>query len=357
MKILFISHSYPPIVGGVETQNFELSYWLAKIANVKIIANRRGKKFLPIFMLFALLKSIILLKKYDVVLLGSGLLAHMGWILKIIYNKPVMCIVHGLDITYTNVFYQFFWIHFLTKLDKIVAVGNETAKVAVNKGIRSDRVIFIPNGINIHKYFVDCSQDDLEKIIHLNLNCRHILLTSGRLVKRKGVAWFISNVMPVLPDNIIYVVSGSGPDKNKIEKEVQKKKLFNRVILIGYVTDEVRNILFHTCDLFIQPNIKVPGDIEGFGISVIEAAFCRIPVIVSKLEGLQDAIKDRVNGFLVEPNNIEAWATKILEVLAIPNFRENLGEKSRQFIIDNYRWEKIAQIYLKEIEKMVSQMH
>ena len=73
--------------------------------------------------------------------------------------------------------------------------------------------------------------------------------------------------------------------------------------MLGYVTDETRDILFNTCDVFVQPNIKVAGDMEGFGISVIEAASCEIPVIASNIEGLKDAIKDGQNGFLVESGN------------------------------------------------------
>ena len=50
MKILFISHSYPPIWGGVESQNFNLAESLKRVAEVKVIANGKGKKYLPIFL-------------------------------------------------------------------------------------------------------------------------------------------------------------------------------------------------------------------------------------------------------------------------------------------------------------------
>jgi phosphatidylinositol alpha-1,6-mannosyltransferase len=144
-----------------------------------------------------------------------------------------------------------------------------------------------------------------------------------------------------------------GADKENIGNAILEQCLFDRVILLGYVTDLERDMLFHTCDVFVQPNIKVDDDIEGFGISVIEAAFCGIPVIASRLEGLQDAIKDGMNGFLVEPCDVQAWVTKINEILAISNFRKSFGEKARQFIIENYRWEEISRKYLQEIEKVI----
>jgi len=108
MRVLFISHAYPPTVGGVETQNYELSIWLPKNAEVKTLANGRGKNFLPIWMPYTLFKCLFLAPRYDAILLGNALLAHMGWILKIIYGKPVVLVAHGPELTYKNWIYQTF---------------------------------------------------------------------------------------------------------------------------------------------------------------------------------------------------------------------------------------------------------
>jgi phosphatidylinositol alpha-1,6-mannosyltransferase len=101
----------------------------------------------------------------------------------------------------------------------------------------------------------------------------------------------------------------------------------------------------------VQPNIKVDGDMEGFGISVIEAGACRLPVLASNIEGLKDAIKEGQNGFLVESGNANAFAEKINELFSQGNPRDLFGEKVRSFVVENYSWEHIAQKYLREIEK------
>ena len=69
MKLLFISRAYPPVTGGIENQNYELSQWLPKIAEVKTIANTRGKLFLPLFIPYALIRALLLFRRYDAVLL------------------------------------------------------------------------------------------------------------------------------------------------------------------------------------------------------------------------------------------------------------------------------------------------
>lgn len=353
-RILFISHTFPPITGGVETQNYELSVWLAKHADVKLIANRR-RALIPFFLPYATLRAIFSAKKYDVILLGSGLLGIVGWIIKKITRKPVISVIHGLDITWKNALYQKLWVKiFIPSLDKLIAVGNETARVAKEKGLAENKLVFIPNGVDTEKNLGNYSRADLEKVLGINLESKKIILTSGRLAKRKGVAWFIQNVLPKLPDNILYVVAGDGPDKKNIQTEIENTKTQTRVKMLGYVTDETRSILWNTADLFIQPNIKVEGDMEGFGISVIEAASCHLPVIASRLEGLQDAIIDGQNGFLVTPEEPQRFIDKITQMLDNEPFRKEFGEKARAFTIEHYSWEKIAKEYLTEIEKTIA---
>lgn len=351
MKILFISHTYPPIIGGVENQNYELYTWLSKIAKVKLMANKK-RWLIPFFLIYALFYVPLSAKKYDTILLGNSLLGIVGWFVKKITSKPIFAVAHGLDLTWQNNIYQKIWVKkFIPCLDKLICVGNETVKIAKEKGIPEEKLVFIPNGVDTDKFLGNYNRQDLEKVIGENLDSKKIILTSGRLVKRKGVAWFIENVVPKLPENVIYIVAGDGPDKENIKEVTRKTGLESRIKLLGYVTDETRNILFNTCDLFVQPNIKIPGDVEGFGLSVLEAASCKLPVIASRLEGLQDAIKDGQNGFLAESENSEVWIQKINDLLSDDNFRKEFGEKSRQFVVDNYHWEKIAKKYLEEIDR------
>jgi phosphatidylinositol alpha-1,6-mannosyltransferase len=352
-KILFISHTYPPIVGGVESQNYELYTWLSKIAKVKLVANKK-RWLIPFFLVYASFYALFAAKKYDVILLGSCLLGNVGWLVKKFTQKPVVSVAHGLDLTWKNKFYQKLWIQkFIKNLDKLICVGNETIRVAKEKIISEEKLFFIPNGIDTEKFVGNYSKQDLEKIIGEKTENKKFILTSGRLAKRKGVAWMILNVFPKLPDNVTYIVAGDGPDKDNIKEAARKTGLESRIKLLGYVTDETRNILLNTCDLFVQPNIKVSEDMEGFGISVIEAASCKTTVIASDLEGLKDAVKDGQNGFLAEPENSEEWARKTANLLSDDNFRKEFGEKARQFVIDNFSWEIIVKKYLEEIEKTV----
>ena len=354
-KVLFISHSFPPVVGGVESQNFELYTWLSKFARVKLIANR-NRKFLPIFLPCSVLRAVWSMRDCDVLVLGSALLAPAGWLVKKINRKPAIAVAHGLDLTWKNKFYQKFWVQFfIPELDKLIAVGNETIRVGTKRGIPQEKMIFIPNGVDMDKYVNKFNRDKLDNLLNQETENKNVLLTSGRLARRKGVAWFIRNVMPQLAEDFIYVVAGNGPDKENVLSAVREKKLEKRVFVLGYVKDDVRDMLFSTCDLFVQPNIRIAGDMEGFGISVIEAGACEIPVLASDLEGLKDAIKEGQNGFLAEPENSQAYTEKINKLFEDKAELRNFGKQARQFVKDNYSWEIIVQRYLEEIKNILAE--
>lgn len=365
MNILFISRAYPPVVGGIENQNYDLGEWLGKVASVKILANKKGRKFLPIFAPYALFYTIFNLRKFDAILLGDGVLSFIAWSVRLFSEKPVICVAHGLDINYNSaslgVWYEKFlvalyknlWVKtFLPSVIHFVTVGNETIRLLEEINIPQEKITFIPNGIDTTKFKSSATRADLGKFLEKNLDGKYVLLTSGRLARRKGVAWFVRNVMPNLPENVLYIVAGDGPDKKNILDAIREKKLEERVRAIGYKGNDVRDMLFHTCDVFVQPNIKIEGDLEGFGLSVIEAAYCGIPVVAAHLEGLKDAIKDGQNGFSIETEDADGYVKKINELLADDDARKKFGQRARQYVIDNFAWDKIAKKYLEVIEKV-----
>ncbi|MBI2439631.1 MAG: glycosyltransferase family 4 protein [Candidatus Moranbacteria bacterium] len=358
MKILFISHTFPPIVGGVETQNYELSVHLKNHAEkFTLIANRR-RYLIPLFLPYATLKALFLAKNYDVVLLGSCLLGIVGWTIKKLTKKPVVSVAHGLDLTYKNAWYQKFWVKkFIPTLDKLIAVGNETIRQGVARGIPQEKFVFIPNGVDTEKFFAPHEKKELEPLLGCSVENKKILLTSGRLARRKGVAWLIRHVIPKLSHDILYIVAGDGADRENIGRAVEEARVSDRVKLLGYVSDETRNILFNTADLFVQPNIKIEGDMEGFGISVIEAASCELPVVASALEGLKDAIKDNENGRLVETGNADHYVKVITDLLSDMTQIKIFGQKARRYVVSHYAWETIAKEYVLELEKIAKKGH
>lgn len=349
MRILFISRAYPPILGGIENQNAALAGWLPRHAQVTTIANRRGKKFLPVFLPYATFASLTLAPRHDVVLLGDGVLGIVGWILKLVYRKkPVLSIVHGLDMSYASPLYQSLWVkRFLPSLDGLIAVSCATRDIGVAHGIPIGKFSVVPNGMEPVDDPQTFSEKDLETLLGTPVSGKRILLTVGRLAKRKGVAWFVRNVLPALPENTLYLVAGAGPEEDNIREAIRENGMEGRARLLGRVSDYDHLMLLRTSHLFIQPNIPVKHDIEGFGIALIEATAEGLPVVASRLEGLQEAIADGQNGVLVEPENPASFVSAIDKLLSDESERRRFGARAKAFTREHYHWEKISAQYIR----------
>lgn len=369
-KILFVSRAYPPVLGGIENQNYGISSALSNLTTTRIIANKQGKERLPMFLPWITLKGFFILRNFDVVLFGDGVLAPLARVWKIIYpKKKYLSIIHGLDITFAHKksilgkIYRLVNIPSIKKLDKIITVGQETINQAEKIGIKREKCVFIPNGMFIEKFVKPYSRTDLEKLLEMNLANKKVIFRGGRYTKHKGVEWFIRNVMPSLPENYILVAAGGaiagktvGDENNypNCEKAVKELNLSSRVKLFVNIPQPDMEILFNTCDVYVSPNIQVPGSMEGFGITAIEASACGRVVLASNLEGLKDAIHEGKNGFLIEPGSNTAWTDKIKEILEDDAFRGDFGQKAAQFVKENFSWEGISKKYLEEINKVIN---
>ena len=365
--ILFISRAYPPTIGGIENQNYGIAQALSKITSIKIIANKRGKKFLPFFLIQAMGQALFSVGKYDTVLIGDGVLAPLAFFLKIFYpRKKFVSIIHGLDITYAHKkslpgkIYRLINIPSLKRLDKLIMVGHHTIKEAVAVGIPKNKCVFIPNGFNLQEIYQKHSRAELEKLLKMDLSDKKVILRVGRFVRHKGLEWFISKVMPRLPENYILIGAG-GRNKKTVgdgdiypdcQKAIAENNLQNRVKLLTNIPQSDMNILFNTVDLFISPNIEIAGSMEGFGINAIEGSACQKVVVASNLQGLKDAVIDGKNGFLVEPENTEQWTKKIKAILEADDFRRAFGKRAQQYTIRNFSWPTIAKKYLDALSKV-----
>jgi glycosyltransferase involved in cell wall biosynthesis len=175
------------------------------------------------------------------------------------------------------------------------------------------------------------------------------------LVKRKGAAWFVANVLPKLPDKLIYVVAGEGPDEENLERAIANAGQEARVLHLGILDDATRDALYRRADVFVMPNIVVPNDVEGFGLVSLEAVVRETLVVAANLQGIPEAVHDDRNGFLVPPGDIDAYVAKIEGLLSLSNNeRGALTERFRAYTAENLSWQRSAEMYWQCFEEVVA---
>lgn len=343
-RILFITRNYPPKVGGLETYSYNLIKEFEAHGSTHKITLSKSIEHLIWFLPYSFFKALSLIRRYSIpsVHLCDGLLAPVGLLLRLLTGANVTVTIHGLDITYKNQFYQLLIPWCITRLDAVICVSRSTRDECVRRHIPRSSCKVIPNGIRTDQLHVRRSRNELrrrlENLTGVSVKNKRVLFTISRLVKRKGVAWFVENVMSRLEDSCLYVVAGEGAERRAIQEEVDRYGLQGRVLLLGEVSNEDRKLIYNASDIFIMPNITVPGDVEGFGITALEAGSCGLPVVASNIQGLRDAVIDRRTGYLVEEGDVDGFVDRITDM--------NLeNDKIRELVNSTFGWEKVYKRY------------
>jgi glycosyltransferase involved in cell wall biosynthesis len=334
-------------VGGMEkfASDFHENY--RKQGEIELLANTGGKKNIPLFVVRVIFFLMFRSRNYDVIHIYDAVLSPLAFIVKIFSKAKVSYTVNGLDIVYTSFGYQKFMPFFLKKADRIFAISEYTMEQCTLRGIPADKITVIPVGINFDNFpaATQAQKSEIFSKFKIPTQGVKILLTVGRLVKRKGHAWFIANVLKKLPEDYIYVIAGAGPEQATIENLVRESNLSNRVSLLGRVTDDEKNCLYQISDVFIMPNIVVQNDQEGFGIVLLEAGRYGLPIIASDIEGIRDAVINQKTGRLIAEKDAQAFTDAILQ----PELdRSTLADA----VAAHFDWKHIIQTYRKAFERM-----
>jgi phosphatidylinositol alpha-1,6-mannosyltransferase len=148
--------------------------------------------------------------------------------------------------------------------------------------------------------------------------------------------------MPALPDRAHYLLAGEGETAALVESVAARLGLAHRVHQLGRVPHAKLESLYHGADLFVMPNRRVEGDMEGFGVVMLEASLCGLPVLGVRLEGIRDAVTEGKNGWLVEAERPEEMASAISSLIGQPEVLRKMSSETRVFAIEHFSWDGVA---------------
>ena len=160
-----------------------------------------------------------------------------------------------------------------------------------------------------------------------------LLVSVGRLVGWKGTRVVIE-ALAGLAGNIHYVVVGDGPERSALESLANRLGVSQRVHFSGAMAHGSLPQLLSNCDVFVQPSL---GE-EAFGISVVEAMACALPVLASDNGGLPEIVVEGQTGRLLPPGDIAAWSAAIAGLCADRDTLERMGRLARARAESDFTW-------------------
>lgn len=172
---------------------------------------------------------------------------------------------------------------------------------------------------------------------------RTILISVGRLVKRKGYEYAIKAVDDLVRQGqaVTYAIIGDGPEEETLRTLVRDIHLEDTVMFLGYRTDEEKYQYLSNADIYILPSLH-----EGFGICLLEAMYCGLPIVATNNGGQTDILVDGRNAFLVPIKNSRVLAEKIDEISSNEKRMKIMASNNRDDI-KKYDIQEIARRYEK----------
>ena len=357
---LIVTRSFPPELGGMQSLMWGLARELSKSFMIKVFADYiENHKSFDDQASFSIERvgGPKLLRKYRKAYLidefvkdskVNGIISdHWKSLEHLKTNKKKYCLIHGKEINHakgSGINKRL--VKVLNSVEKVIANSKYTKNLAIDIGIKEEKIIVINPGIDPIKNLDQKSLDKVESLLRVK---SPRLITVSRFDKRKNhekVIMALRNLKQIYPD-IIYICIGSGDEEENIKNLVKELNLEGQVMFFKDITDDLKNALVAKSNIFVMPSSIYKTSVEGFGIAYTEAAQYGIPSIGGKDGGASDAIDHENTGLICDGNQLDEIYSSINSMLENKKYLE-YGKNAKD-IVSKFYWSNIIEEYKKVI--------
>ena len=219
-----------------------------------------------------------------------------------------------------------------------------------------DKIVVIPNGINIWDFGIPHSKEECREKLGLSID-KNVILFVGNLTPYKGPDVLVE-AMPIIINkipNTDLVFVGSGRMRTELEELSKKLGVKKCVKFAGFVEEGLKPLYYKAADVFCLPSTL---NTEVFPMVLLEASASGLPMVVSDLNTFKCIIEDGYNGLFTKRGNKNSLADAIIYLLENEEVRKEMGRNARKKV-KNYSWERIAEmteeVYKSLIESLIEQ--
>lgn len=280
---------------------------------------------------------------------SGGVDAFLGTLLNV---RPCILNVYGtdvFDVPRKSFMHKFLIRRNLLFYDQICSTSEMMAIQTMSLISDKKSVIVTPFGVDLKEFENWNSVKKNENTI--------VIGTVKRLTKKYGIDTLIratylvkSYLLLNAEVNVKLIIVGDGADRESLENLAIDLGLSDNIEFIGYVPNKFVKNYLNQMDIFAALSRL---ESESFGVAVVEASAMGLPVVCSNIGGLPEVVKDGVTGFLVEVDNVDSAANRILELVLNEKLRIDFGKNGRDFIQEKYSFETNADILIDLHQKLL----
>ena len=373
-KILMFNHEFPPIGGGGGWVSYFLGkHFAAAGHDVHLITSqfrdcptdekvegfhvhrvpalRKNPDVCAVheMLTYSLSSSIYglkLAKKFqpDIVQVFFGIPAGGGaYLLQKFRDVPYLVFLGGRDVPRRNPDPPYYrWLYLLLKPVIRAIWRSASALVACSDGLRSlametdadVNIDVIPDGLDLGR-FAPTPREACPKTVRV--------LTIGRLIPRKGFQFLIRALPQIVEKaahNFQIEIVGDGPYLGELVKLAENRGVTSHIHFAGSVPYSELPEKYRHAHIFILPSLA-----EGMPLVVLEAMGTGLPIVASRVQGIDELVEEGVNGELFDPGDVEGLARCLVKLINAGEERIQMGKSSVERV-KPYDWKHIAYAYL-----------
>jgi glycosyltransferase involved in cell wall biosynthesis len=230
----------------------------------------------------------------------------------------------------------------------LVVVSKQVQSAAIEQErIQPDRITVITNGIDTHPPIPLSEAEKVSLRESLGVDGSDLLLlTVARLKPQKGHTYLLDAIPKILEavPKTKFVFAGDGPLYEELKEKARSSGIDHAVRFIGVYT-EISQLL-QVADVFVLPSLW-----EGLPVAMLEAMLAGVPVVASRVEGVEEVIQNGENGLLVPPGDPEALSRSLIQLFQDRqssvefNRLELLGAAGKATVVEEYTAERMCREY------------
>lgn len=214
----------------------------------------------------------------------------------------------------------------------------------------SEKVITLGHPVDTNKFsplYLASSEIDEKNYIEI--------LCVSRLVIEKGLHYIIYAVSPIIKKhkNVRLKIVGKGDVKKFLDNIIEEEGIIDNVDFVEEVNFNTMPMIYRNADLYITHPIDSSRWEEYFGVANLEAMACEVPIITTDSGGIPFVLREKDSRVIVKQRDVAQLSDIIEKIIERKEYRVLLGKKGREFVVNNYSIEIIAEKYKKYLEQTI----
>ena len=221
--------------------------------------------------------------------------------------------------------------------DHVITISEGIRAVLLSEGLSPEKVTCVRSALDPAPYLVDYDKAGYRASLGLAADTPLAGMVA-QLIHRKGHRHALAAMPAVLarhPD-LQLLIFGRGPLEGELAAAIEDAGLGAKVRLMGF-TDDLPSVL-GCLDLLVHP-----ADMEGLGVSLLQASAAQVPIIASRAGGMPEAVRDGENGLLIAPGDVDALTQAMIRLLDEPRLRRQMGEAGRSLVQREFSIERMCE--------------